>query len=77
MFSCILVFKRIAPITGLMIGLLTVSISPMALAAYPDKPIKVIVPFAPGGGTDLVARTLGISMAEDLRQPIVIENKPG
>lgn len=77
MFSCILVFKRIAPITGLMIGLLTVSISPIALAAYPDKPIKVIVPFAPGGGTDLVARTLGISMAEDLRQPIVIENKPG
>jgi tripartite-type tricarboxylate transporter receptor subunit TctC len=60
-----------------MIGLLTVIISPLALAAYPDKPIKVIVPFAPGGGTDLVARTLGISMAEDLRQPIVIENKPG
>ena len=77
MFSCISAFKRIAPITGLMIGLLTVSISPLVLAAYPDKPIKVIVPFAPGGGTDLVARTLGISMAEDLRQPIVIENKPG
>jgi tripartite-type tricarboxylate transporter receptor subunit TctC len=46
-------------------------------AQYPDRPIKVIVPFAPGGGTDLVARTLGVSMAEDLRQSIVIENKPG
>jgi len=47
------------------------------LAQYPDHPIKVIVPFAPGGGTDLVARTLGVTMAEDLRQAIVIENKPG
>jgi len=48
-----------------------------ALAAYPDRPIKVIVPFAPGGGTDLVARTLGVAMAEDLKQVIVIDNKPG
>ncbi len=48
-----------------------------ALAQYPDHPIKVIVPFAPGGGTDLVARTLGVAMAEDLRQAIVIDNKPG
>ncbi len=77
MFSGISTFKLLARNTGLMIGLLTVIISPLALAAYPDKPIKVIVPFAPGGGTDLVARTLGITMAEDLRQPIVIENKPG
>ena len=48
-----------------------------AYAAYPDRPIKVIVPFAPGGGTDLVARTLSVPMADDLRQSIVIDNKPG
>ncbi len=48
-----------------------------AIAAYPDRPIKVIVPFAPGGGTDLVARTLGVPMSEDLKQSIVIDNKPG
>lgn len=47
------------------------------LAQYPDRSIKVIVPFAPGGGTDLVARTLGLSMADDLKQSIVIDNKPG
>jgi tripartite-type tricarboxylate transporter receptor subunit TctC len=47
------------------------------LAAYPDRPIKVIVPFAPGGGTDLVARTLSVPMSEDLKQSIVIDNKPG
>jgi tripartite-type tricarboxylate transporter receptor subunit TctC len=69
--------KRLNLIAGALFGLTTLFIYPHAKAAYPDKPIKVIVPFAPGGGTDLVARTLGISMAEDLRQPIVIENKPG
>jgi tripartite-type tricarboxylate transporter receptor subunit TctC len=51
--------------------------STFALAAYPDHPIKVIVPFAPGGGTDLVARTLSVPMSEDLKQSIVIDNKPG
>jgi tripartite-type tricarboxylate transporter receptor subunit TctC len=48
-----------------------------ALAAYPDKPIKLVVPFAPGGGTDLIARTLGDAMARELGQPIIIDNKPG
>jgi tripartite-type tricarboxylate transporter receptor subunit TctC len=48
-----------------------------ALATYPDKPIKIIVPFSPGGGTDLVARTIGLVMAEDLRQPVFVDNKPG
>jgi tripartite-type tricarboxylate transporter receptor subunit TctC len=48
-----------------------------AFAAYPDRPIKVIVPFAPGGGTDLVARTLSVPMADDLKQSIIIDNKPG
>jgi len=48
-----------------------------AHAAYPDRPIRVIVPFAPGGGTDLVARTLGLTMADELHQPIIVDNKPG
>lgn len=47
------------------------------LAAFPDKTVKIIVPFAPGGGTDLVARTLGIVMAQELGQPVIIDNKPG
>jgi tripartite-type tricarboxylate transporter receptor subunit TctC len=46
-------------------------------AAYPDRPIKIIVPFAPGGGTDMVARTLAQEMARDLGATIIIENKPG
>ncbi len=48
-----------------------------ALAAYPDRPIRIVVPFAPGGGTDVVARTLAQEMARDLGASIVIENKPG
>ncbi len=45
--------------------------------AYPSKPIQVIVPVAAGGGTDLLARTLGQKVSEELGQPVVIENKLG
>ena len=48
-----------------------------AVAAYPDKPIRLVVPFAPGGGTDLIARTLGAGMAQVLGQTVLIDNKPG
>src|SRR5947208_4748516 len=44
---------------------------------YPNKPIKLIVSFGPGGGADIVGRILGQSMAEKLGQPVVIENRPG
>src|ERR1700730_18644210 len=48
-----------------------------ALALYPDRIIKLVVPFAPGGGTDVIARTLAQEMAGDLGVTIVVENKPG
>jgi len=44
---------------------------------YPAKPIRLVVPFSPGGAADLTARTLGQKMSEQLGQPIVIDNKPG
>jgi tripartite-type tricarboxylate transporter receptor subunit TctC len=44
---------------------------------YPAKPVRVIVPFPPGGGTDLVARTVTPKMAEILGQPFIIENRAG
>src|SRR3954462_5107109 len=48
-----------------------------ALAAWPEKTVRIVVPFAPGGGTDVIARTLAQEMAKDLGGSIIIENKPG
>jgi tripartite-type tricarboxylate transporter receptor subunit TctC len=48
-----------------------------AKALYPERAIRIVVPFAPGGGTDVVARTLAQEMAKDLGVSVVIENKPG
>jgi tripartite-type tricarboxylate transporter receptor subunit TctC len=48
-----------------------------ASAAYPNRVIKIVVPFAPGGGTDVVARTLAQEMAKELGASVIIENKPG
>jgi tripartite-type tricarboxylate transporter receptor subunit TctC len=45
--------------------------------AFPNKPIKIIVPFAAGSATDLTARGLGAKLQDILKQPVVIENKPG
>jgi tripartite-type tricarboxylate transporter receptor subunit TctC len=51
--------------------------SDKAFAAYPDRIVRIVVPLAPGGGTNLIARTLAQEMAKDLGATIVIENKPG
>jgi Uncharacterized protein conserved in bacteria len=56
------------------------AIAPFAAAqnpSYPTAPIKVIVPFTPGTGADIVARILQPELARRLRQPIVVENRPG
>jgi tripartite-type tricarboxylate transporter receptor subunit TctC len=46
-------------------------------ANYPIRPIKIVVPFAPGGGTDSITRTLSSGMSQTLGQAVVVENKPG
>ena len=56
---------------------LGVTASAALAQAYPNKPIKLIVPFAPGGFTDVVARILGQKLSVSLGQPFVIENKAG
>src|SRR6185437_504475 len=44
---------------------------------YPSRPVHWIVPFAPGGGTDVVARLMGRWLSDRLGQPFIIENRPG
>lgn len=53
------------------------SASTLAQSDYPNRPIKLIVAFGPGGGSDTLARLLGQKMSDSFKQPVTIENRPG
>ena len=59
------------------VAALLLSIGCPTHAAYPEKPIRIVVPWAPGGSTDILARTVAEKLTKSLGQPVIVENKPG
>ncbi|KQP05335.1 ABC transporter substrate-binding protein [Pseudorhodoferax sp. Leaf265] len=59
-----------------LLGLLATGV-PVLAQGFPDKPLRILVGASPGGGTDILARVLADKMAPTLKQPVVVENRPG
>ena len=62
---------------ALLSGLLLLLPAPAAAQEFPDRPVRLIVPFPPGGPNDIIARVIGQRMSELLKQPVLIDNRAG
>ena len=56
---------------------LTMVVAPVAAEGYPAKPVRFIVPYAPGGSSDILARLFGQRLTETMGQTFVVDNRPG
>lgn len=69
--------RRLIPLLGLALACALAPSVASAQASYPSKPIRFIVPYPPGGGTDIVARLVAQKMTISMGQQVVVDNKPG
>jgi tripartite-type tricarboxylate transporter receptor subunit TctC len=70
-------WRRLVPNAFLTLGLAVASCTIAAAQSYPSKPIHIVVPFSPGGITDVIGRALAQRLTEAWGQQVVVENKPG
>jgi tripartite-type tricarboxylate transporter receptor subunit TctC len=69
--------RRFLALALALAGAAAATIAPAAYAAFPDKPVHLILSFPPAGATDILARAIGQKMAEAIGQPVIVENRPG
>lgn len=70
--------RAIPAIHWLLLGIVTsTGVAAQSQQTYPNRPIRFIVPYAPGGSTDVIARFLGQKLTERWGQPVVVDNRPG
>ena len=64
-------------VTGLALGLLALTAPVAAQSDYPNRPVRLIIPFPPGGSNDVVGRMIGTQLSEQLGKQVVVDNRAG
>jgi tripartite-type tricarboxylate transporter receptor subunit TctC len=77
--NCVSRLLSIASIVGMasIVNLTSAQVAFAQASTYPNKPIRMVVPYPPGGPTDLTARVVAAEMSKALGQSIIVDNKPG
>ena len=66
--------KKLSQIAAIILGFIALQVSAQT---YPNKPIKIVIPYGPGGAPDILGRLIGVKIQTSLGQPVVVENYPG